>query len=54
MMTIQKNDQYTLVSVDESTFNDFENQLTTLKTNHLVLELSDKVKIGRASCRERV
>ena len=43
MMTIQKNDQYTLVSVDESTFNDFENQLTTLKTNHLVLELSDKV-----------
>ena len=44
MMTIQKNEHYTLVSVDESTFNDFENQLTMLKTNHLVLELSDKVR----------
>lgn len=44
-MNIQNNDNYTLVSVDTTSFQQFEQEVDSLKSTHLVLEVSENLNI---------
>ena len=46
-MKIQQKDNYTLASVDTS-FDEFSASLASLKSNHLVLEVSENLNIDDA------
>ena len=43
-MKIIENDQYNLISIDGSSLSALESQLPMIDNNHLLLELSDKIK----------
>ncbi|CAI8416094.1 MAG: Uncharacterised protein [Flavobacterium sp. SCGC AAA160-P02] len=44
-MKIHTNNQYTLVNIEESSFDEFEERFSRFNTNHLLLQLSKNVKI---------
>jgi len=44
-MKVLKSDNYTLINVEESTFNEFKKQLINFKSHHLIIELSENVNI---------
>lgn len=44
-MKVSKNENYNLITVDETTFSKFEQQLNDLKSNHLILEVSENLNI---------
>lgn len=43
-MEIIENDQYNLISIEESSLSLLESQLSKIDNNHLLIELSDKIK----------
>ena len=44
-MKIHTNNQYTLVNIEESSFDEFEERFSRFNTNHLLLQLSKNVNI---------
>lgn len=44
-MKIHTNNQYTLVNIDEASFDEFEEQFSGFYSNHLLLQLSENVNI---------
>ena len=47
-MDIKKKDSYTLVNVDSNSFSEFTDKIDSLKSNHLVLEVSENLNIGES------
>ncbi|MFD2566173.1 hypothetical protein [Pseudotenacibaculum haliotis] len=47
-MEIQQKDKYTLVRIDASTQDQFEQKWEGLKTNHLVVEVSENLNIDNS------
>lgn len=46
-MEIKKNDNYTFVSVDKDSFSEFTKKVHDLKSDHLILEISDNLNIRK-------
>ena len=46
-MEVRKSEKYTFVSVDKDTFSEFVRSLDDLKSNHLVLEISENLNISK-------
>lgn len=44
-MEVSKNENYTIVAVDESVFFEFQEKVSDLKSNHLLLQVSDNLNI---------
>jgi hypothetical protein len=45
-MEISKNENYTIVAVNESVFSEFQEEIDDLKSNHLLLEVSKNLNIN--------
>lgn len=50
-MKIEKKEKFTFISVDENTFEEFNQSFSTiiptLKNEHLVLEISDEIEVNK-------
>lgn len=46
-MEIKKNENYTFISIDKESFNEFKENIDNLKTNHLILEISENLNISK-------
>lgn len=44
-MKIQNNDSYTLISIDELSYTNFQESVNDFKSNHLLLEVSENLNI---------
>ena len=45
-MKVSKNENYTIVTVDETTFYEFQEKFDDLKSNHLLIEVSGNLNIN--------
>ena len=46
-MEIKKNEKYTFISVNKDTFSEFTQNIDDLKSNHLVVEISENINISK-------
>lgn len=47
-MNIQEKENYTLVSIDASSFDSFQEKIDQFRSNHLILEVSENLNIDEA------
>ncbi|MEQ6124724.1 hypothetical protein AAON49_11015 [Pseudotenacibaculum sp. MALMAid0570] len=47
-MNIQHKDSYTLVSIDEGSYEEFQQKIADLNSNHLVVEVSENLNIDES------